>query len=114
MGNNEVAKLRARVHNSLLNARAFHRLVHSDDFAYACRYSTDGLDGILKSMNIDALRRWIKRTIPEELDHMSYRQLRDKAKLLNIYRWSRLSKDDLLEELKERERQLQSGQSATG
>jgi hypothetical protein len=71
------------------------------------------LDRLVESGDLLGLRDWTTRHT--DLDNLSYRQLRERAKLENVYNYSRLSKSELLEKLHERQdRANQADAEGTG
>lgn len=96
-------ELLVKFHEKMLVYRAIDAYIVTDRFERA--YEKAGahhraeLLVILKSENLDALKTWVYTRLIGPLDEQSYRELRERAKQQNVSRWSRLSKDELLEEL---------------
>jgi hypothetical protein len=98
MGNNEIIQVRLRIHKQTLQARAFERIVNSQEFEDAFEPSP-ALDLILKSGDCNKLKKWIKDNTPITLETMSFRELRELAKQYRIPKWSRMDTYDLMEAL---------------
>lgn len=96
-----------KVHRRMLEFRAVDSLIHTekfeDAFSSAKEGHIDNLLVILKSGQIDRLRAWIRERLAGPLRFQSYRQLRELGKRENIPRWSRLTRDELLEVLEKRD-----------
>lgn len=107
MGNDEVTSLREVVRDKVCRVRSFYRLVLADEFAEALISASVSVEQmeiyrtLLSTFNYEGLKVWIKNNLPKELENMSYRKLRDMAKDRNIPRWSRLSREELIEALHE-------------
>lgn len=103
------------MHRQILDLRAFERILLTNEFESAyISASTDlrnKLDLIVKNVDVDALKTWIKNLSRNDLESMSYRELRELCKRHNIFRWSRLDKDQMVEAL--RGIQLQSSQESS-
>lgn len=88
-----------QVHDRMLSLRALDAFVTSPRFERAfdeaAPHHKQALEMILKSEDVDALRQWAADRLAGPYGEWSYRQLRDKAKELNIPRWSRLDRDEL-------------------
>jgi hypothetical protein len=90
-----------KVHEKMLEWRAVDSLVASDKFEDAFSRAREGhldhLTVILRSGQLEGLKQWIKERLAGPLKFQSYRQLRELGKRANIPRWSRLTRDELLE-----------------
>ena len=101
MGYNEIIQLRLRIHKRTLKARAFERIIDSQEFEDVYESSPE-LDLILESGDPNKLKQWIRSRTPVTLETMSFRELRELAKKYRIPLWSRMDTQQLMEELDER------------
>lgn len=99
-----VQSIRENYHARFLNIRAFDVILQSAKFAEAYNNASEDekskLKDIIELNRTGYLRDWVNRNRPEELDNLSYRELRDLCKTNHIYRWSRLDRDQMVEALK--------------
>lgn len=108
MGNNEVIKqviqLQSQFHRKVLDTRAFERILGSHEFESAFVAASvdfrNQLNAIIDRVDLAALKKWINRLSTDELGAMSFRELRELCKEHNVYKWSRLDKDQMLEKLR--------------
>jgi len=102
----KLEEVRHWIHRVMLEWRAIDSLLETEKFenayARADEAQCNRLPMILKSGRIDTLRRWIKDCLAGPLKFQSYRQLRELAKQANVPRWSRLTRDEILEALEGR------------
>lgn len=105
----ERVRLQDKFHQRLLKFRSFNRILKSTDFeiAYENAVYDDKceLNEILERAEPKELKSWISKLTQSELETLSYRELRRRAQMANVHRWSRLSKEELIDEL-----QLRSGE----
>ena len=101
-----IQEVRNRVHQHMLEWRAIDALIDSDKFDEAYHAATieqrDRLIVILKSGQLEPVRRWVKERLAGPLHHQSYRQLREQGKRENVPRWSRLTRDELIDILEKK------------
>ena len=86
-----------------LNLRAIHRLLEGSEFHSAFeneKADKELLKVILKSGDLPELKRWIKNNLPVSIEFMTYNQLKEMAKNNHVFRWSRLSREELIQALK--------------
>lgn len=93
-------------HKRVLEMRAIDAFLETERFDEAFDRAKanerERLLVILKSESIERVRAWTTEQLAGPLKFRSFRQLRELAKKNNVYRWSRLSRDELLEALYER------------
>lgn len=94
----------SRLRKRLLDLRRLERVVENRRFAAALdRANPEQIrhfdEVISKSEDAEEWRRWVDTVLYEPIEYMSYRALRELAKNNNIPRYSRLSRDELLEAL---------------
>lgn len=107
MGNNEVKRRRALVvyqhslRKKLNDFRSFGRLVEKIDFADTFLAAPDSeitlLDEITERQSLIELTAWLTRNLVIHDDDLSYRQLREWCRQNHIPRWSRLTREEMLE-----------------
>lgn len=108
MGASEVSRhlyqSRNTIRQKILNLRAFSRYASTDEFEevfFSVKADIrNQVDAIFDSADLDKLRAWVKANRKQSLETLSYRELRERAKNQNIFFWSRLSKDELVEALR--------------
>ena len=90
-------------HKKTLRMRAIDRILCTREFEDALERAGESeiisLHRILEQLDIPILQQWIFELLYGPMEHLSHRQLRELAKNMNVSRWSRLSKDELIEEL---------------
>lgn len=100
----EIDDLREKYHRKMLDARAIDRILNTHEFDEAAAYASDieisKLKRLLPRLDAEALRQWMFDVLYEQLEILSYNRLREMGKNMNIFRWSRLSKDELIMEIK--------------
>jgi len=90
----------------VLTARKIARLLESSKFEAAYTVASEQTKAVLESLVVtlqyDKLILEVTKTLrgTTQLDQLSYSQLREVAKNESVYRYSRLSKTQLVEELK--------------
>jgi hypothetical protein len=94
-----VVSLVAAAHNNLLKARAIQRLVQSDKFQNLMQDAEDlkSAEALILKSDINGLRVLLNTLSLKSLVYMSYAELKALALIRQIPRYSRLSKDELLD-----------------
>lgn len=59
---------------------------------------------LVENVNANGVKAWIQTHSQADMQHWSYRKLRDRAKLLNIPRWSRLDRQELISIITQQEK----------
>jgi hypothetical protein len=99
-----VASIRENYHARFLNVRAFDVILQSPKFKEAYDNAPEDekskLKDIIEQNRTGYLRDWVTKNRPEELENLSYRELRELCKENHIYRWSRLDRDQMVEALR--------------
>lgn len=97
----ELQAIQKDVHNRLLSLRAIDRLLHSEQCADAFKHASAAEKAKLLIADISPsfLKEWIRLNTKSDLELLSYRELRERGKNHNIFRWSRLTKEELVEAL---------------
>lgn len=93
-----IARLKAEVKIRALDFRNLARLIDTSEFAEALRLDPDNiwLKFALANGNIAEIKEWIEDTLVTEVGEMSMRQLRKRAGILGIPRYTIHSKDELI------------------
>lgn len=108
----DLNKLRSEFHTRVLDARAMDRILRSREFQEAYDRAIDSeikeLQFIIEDISPERLRSWMFDILYGSLECLSHRRLREMAKRLNIFRWSRLSKPELIEEIEECKRRTKT------
>lgn len=98
-------KVREKLRKRHLNLRAVLRLAERREFGSVYDGASEADQkalGILiddPNINLQSLKEWMANASKKPLAAWSYRKVRDLAKNNNIFNYSRLSKDELIEEL---------------
>lgn len=103
MGGEMIQEHQTSIHNQILKLRSIERLLQSDKFedAYGAAMGKDfeGLDWILKNLNFKQLKVWIFKINEGSLETMSSRRLKELCKEQSVPYWSRLDRQEMIEEL---------------
>ena len=101
-----LSELQDKFHRRMLECRAIDSFIYTERFEAAWDSATfeqrDKLVLILKSGQLAPVKAWAKDRLAGPLRFQSYRQLRDLGKRENISRWSRLTRDELIEILEKK------------
>ena len=93
-------KLRADIHNTVLEARSIYSYVWGDKFGRLWEYATpEEKKNIIQAVNdIDkeALLKWMVRLSSKEIGDMNCEQLRKLAQEMSIKGYSRMTKIELV------------------
>lgn len=91
-------------HRKFLDGRSIHRLVSMDSFELAYNNADEESKIlVLKLIDLQDLKRikvWVLRELRDSLEHFTHAQLVDLARQEGILYYSKLSKAQLLSELK--------------
>ena len=97
----------AKFHVRLLDFRSLDRLIHQESFKQAWNSASNAgrkdVAGFLERVALEAVRKWIRHWENIALEEWSFRRLREKASNLNVPRYSRMTRSELIAQLKEPE-----------
>jgi hypothetical protein len=97
-------EIKAAVHRRLLALRCIQRTLDLDSFEEAFNQATPEektqLEELVAKFKDKEVKAWISKINKGRLEFMSHRQLAKLGKENNVYLWSRLTRDELIEELK--------------
>ncbi len=97
IGNLSLTKFRSEIHNKCLDLRNLDRIIHSKEFSDALQIGKiEDIIEEIKSINPDAVLRWIKATLAPLIGDRSMRELRAIAQQLMIPYYSSKTKDELV------------------
>lgn len=93
-----IATLKAEVKIRALDFRNLARLIDTPEFTEALRLDPDNIfiKFALVNGNFAEIKEWIEDTLVTEVGEMSMRQLRKRAGILGIPRYTIHSKDELI------------------
>lgn len=99
----EIRQQKIRIHNKILMLRSIERILKSEDFEYVYKNASPDeqtkVEWILKTENLDNLKKWLHRLSEESLITMSSRKLKNLCKRNSIPYWSRLTREEMIEAL---------------
>ena len=93
-----IATIKAEIQMRALDFRRLVRLVDSPEFEEALKLDPDNVwvKFALASGNVQEVKEWIEDTLVTEVGEMSMRQLRKRAAMLDIPRYTHYLKDELI------------------
>lgn len=87
--------------------RGIRSLVDSEEFEFLWNKSTkeqkDALKKSIKNGDRESVKRWIDFHPTRKAEHWSYKRLRDRARKLGVYNYSRKTRGQLIREIMEHE-----------
>jgi DNA integrity scanning protein DisA with diadenylate cyclase activity len=98
-----IEQLKDFAHSKLLTAQRLQRFVSSPDFERAVDKATHEqklrIRELIDRMDVKPLQRLVKELTLDDLESLSYRDLREVAKRHHVKYWHRLPKESLIDEI---------------